>query len=84
MQFKILFQNELKIICILNITKEKLKLKNDCLKKRELTYSEFKDLIENYFVKDYKELEDDYYLVKVIRPSKCKQEMYTDYIRIIK
>ncbi len=50
----------------------------------ELTYSEFKDLIENYFVKDYEELEDDYYLVKVIRPSKCKQEMYTDYIKIIK
>ena len=64
--------------------KEELELLNDCLKKRELTYSEFKDLIENYFVKDYKELEDDYYLVKVIRPSKCKQEMYTDYIRIIK
>ena len=57
---------------------------NECLKKRELTYSEFKDLIENYFVKDYKELDDDYYLVKVIRLSKCKQEMYTDYIRIIK
>lgn len=64
--------------------KEKLELLSDCLKKRELTYSEFKDLIENYFVKDYEELEDDYYLVKVIRPSKCKQEMYTDYIRIIK
>lgn len=64
--------------------KEELELLNDCLKKRELTYSEFKDLIENYFVKDYEELEDDYYLVKVIRPSKCKQEMYTDYIRIIK
>ena len=64
--------------------KEELELLNDCLKKRELTYSEFKDLIENYFVKDYEELEDDYYLVKVIRLSKCKQEMYTDYIRIIK
>ena len=38
----------------------------------------------NNLVKDYEELEDDYYLVKVIRPSKCKQEMYTDYIRIIK
>lgn len=64
--------------------KEELELLNDCLKKRELTYSEFKDLIENYFVKDYEELEYDYYLVKVIRLSKCKQEMYTDYIRIIK
>ena len=64
--------------------KEELELLNDYLRKKELTYSEFKDLIENYFVKDYEELEDDYYLVKVIRPSKCKQEMYTDYIRIIK
>ena len=52
--------------------------------------SNYKDIItkdENTlynFLKDYEELEDDYYLVKVIRPSKCKQEMYTDYIRIIK
>ena len=64
--------------------KEELELLNDYLRKKELTYSEFNDFIGNYFVKDYEELEDDYYLVKVIRPSKCKQEMYTDYIRIIK
>ena len=64
--------------------KEELELLNDYLRKKELTYSEFNDLIGNYFVKDYEELDDDYYLVKVIRPSKCKQEMYTDYIRIIK
>ena len=64
--------------------KEKLELLSDYLRKKELTYSEFNDLIGNYFVKDYEELDDDYYLVKVIRPSKCKQEMYTDYIRIIK
>ena len=62
----------------------KIKIIKRLPKERELTYSEFKDLIENYFKKDYEELEDDYYLVKVIRPSKCKQEMYTDYIRIIK
>ncbi len=64
--------------------KEELELLNDYLRKKELTYSEFNDFIGNYFVKDYEELDDDYYLVKVIRPSKCKQEMYTDYIRIIK
>lgn len=64
--------------------KEELELLNDYLKKNELTYSEFNDLIGNYFVKDYEELDDDYYLLKVIRPSKCKQEVYTDYIRIIK
>lgn len=64
--------------------KEELELLNDYLRKKELTYSEFNDFIGNYFVKDYEELNDDYYLVKVIRPSKCKQEMYTDYIRIIK
>ena len=64
--------------------KEKLELLSDYLRKKELTYSEFNDFIGNYFVKDYEELDDDYYLVKVIRPSKCKQEMYTDYIRIIK
>lgn len=64
--------------------KEELELLNDYLRKKELTYSEFNDLIGNYFVKDYEELDDDYYLVKVIRPSKCKQEVYTDYIRIIK
>lgn len=64
--------------------KEELELLNDYLRKKELTYSEFNDFIGNYFVKDYEELDDDYYLVKVIRLSKCKQEMYTDYIRIIK
>lgn len=64
--------------------KEELELLNDYLRKKELTYSEFNDFIGNYFVKDYEELDDDYYLVKVIIPSKCKQEMYTDYIRIIK
>lgn len=64
--------------------KEELELLNDYLKKKELTYSEFNDLIGNYFVKEYEELDDDYYLVKVIRQSKCKQEVYTDYIRIIK
>ncbi len=64
--------------------KEELKLLNDYLKKKELTYSEFNDLIGNYFVKDYEELDEDYYLIKVIRPSKCKQEVYTDYVRVTK
>ena len=63
--------------------KEELKLLNDYLKKKELTYTEFNDLIGNYFVKEYEKLDDDYYLLKVIRPSKCKQEVYTDYIRVI-
>lgn len=63
--------------------KEELKLLNDYLKKKELTYTEFNDLIGNYFVKEYEQLDDDYYLLKVIRPSKCKQEVYTDYIRVI-
>lgn len=63
--------------------KEELKLLNDYLKKKELTYTEFNDLIGNYFVKEYEQLDDDYYLLKVIRPSKCTQEVYTDYIRVI-
>ncbi len=63
--------------------KEELKLLNDYLKKKELTYTEFNDLIGNYFVKEYEQLDDDYYLLKVIRPSKCNQEVYTDYIRVI-
>ena len=33
--------------------KEKLELLSDYLRKKELTYSEFNDLIGNYFVKDY-------------------------------
>ena len=63
--------------------KEELKLLNDYLKKKELSYTEFNDLIGNYFVKEYEQLDDDYYLLKVIRPSKCNQEVYTDYIRVI-
>ena len=64
--------------------KEESELLNAYLKKRELTYSEFNDLIGNYFVKEYEELDGDYYLLKVIRQSKCNKEIYTDYIRIIK
>lgn len=64
--------------------KEELKLLNEYLNKKELTYSEFNELIGNYFVKDYEELDDDCYLIKVIRPGKCKQEVYTDYVRVIK
>lgn len=64
--------------------KEELRLLNEYLKKKELTYSEFNELIGNYFVKNYEELDDDIYLIGVIRPSKCSQEVYTDYVRVIK
>jgi len=50
--------------------KEKLILLNDYIKKKELTYTEFNDFIGNYFVKECEQLDDDYYLVKAIRPSK--------------
>lgn len=39
--------------------KEELRLLNEYLKKKELTYSEFNELIGNYFVKNYEELDDD-------------------------
>ncbi len=64
--------------------KEELKLLNDYLKKKDLTYSEFNELIGNYFVKNYEELDDDIYLIEVIRPSKCSKEVYNDYVRVIK
>ena len=64
--------------------KEELRLLNEYLKKKDLTYSEFNELIGNYFVKNYEELDDDIYLIEVIGASKCSKEVYTDYVRIIK
>ena len=36
--------------------KEELELLSGYLKKKELTYSEFNDIIDNYFVKEYEKL----------------------------
>lgn len=48
---------------------EELNILGSLLRKKQITYNEFNDLIGNYYVKEYEELEDNYYLIKVIRPS---------------
>ncbi|HSQ87387.1 MAG TPA: hypothetical protein VLM92_01050 [Romboutsia sp.] len=63
--------------------KEEFDILNNFLNKKKLTYSEFNDLIGNYFVKDYEELEDNYYLIEIITNSIPGKNYYTDYIEII-
>ncbi|MDK2563475.1 hypothetical protein QOZ84_07925 [Romboutsia sedimentorum] len=64
-------------------TKEEFDILNKFLNKKRLTYNEFNSLIGNYFVKDYEELEDNYYLVEVLVNSIPGKKYYTDYIEII-
>lgn len=64
-------------------TKEDFDTLNEYLNKKRLTYSEFNDLIGNYFVKDYEELEDNYYLIEIITKSVKGKEFYTDYIEVV-
>lgn len=56
--------------------------------KKEITYSEFNELIGSYYISDYEELEDGYYILSIISPvySLSKREeddYYTDFIHII-
>ena len=64
-------------------TKEEFDILNKFLNKKRLTYNEFNSLIGNYFIKDYEELEDNYYLVEVLINSIPGKKYYTDYIEII-
>lgn len=60
--------------------KEVLEILEKYIKKKNLKYNE---LIGNYFVREYEELDDNYYLIKIVRPNSSKLEVYTDYIKII-
>lgn len=64
--------------------KEEFDILNLYLNKKKISYKEFNELIGNYFVKDYEELEDNYYLIKVIRHSNGVDNIYTDYVEVIK
>ncbi|RDY23724.1 hypothetical protein CHF27_006245 [Romboutsia maritimum] len=63
---------------------------NYYLRKKKLTYNEFNEIIGNYYVKDYEEFDENYYILEIIAPlnntnNKEKENMYyTDYIEIIK
>lgn len=63
--------------------KEELEILEKYIKKKNLKYNEFNELIGNYFVREYEELDDNYYLIKIVRPNSSKGEVYTDYIKII-
>lgn len=65
---------------------EELKLLNSLLKKKTISFSEFNEIIGNYFVLDYEELEDDYYLLKIMTQGSHNdtKNYYTDYVQIIK
>ncbi|MGX4600556.1 hypothetical protein [Faecalimicrobium sp. JNUCC 81] len=65
---------------------EELNILGNLLRKKQITYNEFNNLIGNYYVKEYEELEDNYYLIKVIRPSDSidsSKNYYTDYVEVI-
>ncbi|MGL5313963.1 MAG: hypothetical protein ACRC92_12015 [Peptostreptococcaceae bacterium] len=64
--------------------KDELNTLNLYLSKKRISYAEFNELIGNYFVQDYEELEDNYYLLKIIRPLNEENSTYTDYIEVIK
>lgn len=57
---------------------------NRLLSKKKISYSEFNELIGNYFIEEYEELEDNYYLIKVIRPTNGLNKSYLDYVEIVK
>ncbi|MDU4935815.1 MAG: hypothetical protein E6X43_10925 [Peptostreptococcaceae bacterium] len=42
---------------------EELERVNYLLKKKEITYQEFNELIGSYYIDDYEELEDGYYIL---------------------
>lgn len=63
--------------------KEELEILEKYIKKKNLKYNEFNELIGNYFIREYEELDDNYYLIKIVRPNSSKLEVYTDYIKII-
>lgn len=64
--------------------KEELNSLNSILKKRIITYTEFNDIIGNYYVLDYEELEDNYFLIKILTQSNHQNtnNYYTDYIML--
>ena len=57
------------------------------LEKKKLTYSEFNEIIGNYYVKDYEEIDDNYYIIKILcSPSfvdNIRYDYYTDYIELL-
>ena len=67
--------------------KEELNNLKYLLNKREITYNVFNELIGNYYVANYEEFEDGYYLISVISKlhglSSSESDIYTDYIRLI-
>lgn len=64
--------------------KEELNSLNSILKKRIINYTEFNDIIGNYYVLDYEELEDNYFLIKILTQNNHKNinNYYTDYIML--
>lgn len=58
------------------------------IKKKEITYQEFNELIGSYYIDDYEELEDGYYILNVISPLHSLSQSngdnyYTDFIQVI-
>lgn len=57
------------------------------LKKKKINYKEFNQLIGNYFVKDYEEIEDNYYIINIIcEPNYVDNHLYryyTDYVELV-
>lgn len=67
---------------------EELERVNYLLKKKEITYQEFNELIGSYYIDDYEELEDGYYILNVISPLHLLSQSngdnyYTDFIQVI-
>ena len=67
---------------------EELERVNYLLKKKEITYQEFNERIGSYYIDDYEELEDGYYILNVISPLHSLSQSngdnyYTDFIQVI-
>lgn len=73
------------IILLINkvcIMIDEFKNLNKYLNKKTLNYNEFNNLIGNYFVESYEEFDENYYLIRVIRPEKEGNNTYIDYIEV--
>ncbi|SCH61110.1 MULTISPECIES: hypothetical protein [unclassified Romboutsia] len=62
---------------------------NNLLKKKVINYKEFNELIGSYYICDFEELEDSYYILKVLSPlyelSKSESEnYYTSFVQVVK
>ncbi len=66
---------------------DELEKVNKLLRKKVINYKEFNFLIGSYYIYDFEELEDSYYILKVLSPlyeSSKGENYYTSFVQVVK